>query len=121
MGARIVYVEIPAPDIERATTFYRTVFDWDIQRSDLSDYPYAMFGTGKGQVGGGLDASKQVNAEASGVILYLDTNDIPATLARIEAAGGSVVQGKKDIGGGYGYFAIFKDPCGNRLGLVSGS
>ena len=44
-------------------------------------------------------------------------SDIPAKLAEIVEHGGQIVQGETEIGGGYGFYAHFRDPNGNRLGL----
>ena len=40
-------------------------------------------------------------------------------LARVVTAGGSIVVPKTDIGEGFGYFALFIDTEGNRVGLHS--
>ena len=110
----IVYVEIPAPQMAPMIQFYRDVFSWQIEASDLTDTPYAMFST-DGGIGGGLDSSLPV--QGGGVILYIKVGDIPRTLQKIQTLGGEVVREKFAIGADYGYSALFKDPCGNRLGL----
>ncbi len=40
-------------------------------------------------------------------------------LARVEKAGGSVLEPKTDIGDGMGFFAIFLDTEGNKVGFHS--
>lgn len=50
-----------------------------------------------------------------GIIVYIVVEDIEATLAKIVAAGGKVVDGK--IPQGSAYMAFFADPSGNILGL----
>ncbi len=115
--ATICYLELPAPDIVAAGRFYSSVFGWTITPSDLSERAYWEFSTGEGQLTGGLDPSIPVNS--GGVILYLKVSDIVETLQNIRANGGAVVRDKFDIGGGYGFSAIFTDPNGNRLGLFS--
>ena len=117
--APIVYFEIPAPDIEKAGTFFSSVFGWTITPSSLSSKAYWEVGTGSDQLTGGLDSSIPVNE--GGIILYLRVDDLAATLRKICDSGGSVVRDKFDIGGGYGFSAIFKDPNGNRLGLFAKS
>jgi predicted enzyme related to lactoylglutathione lyase len=112
----IVYVEIPAPDLDAASAFYASVFGWTVRESDLSDQPYAMFSAGGDALSGGLDPSRAVQREG-GVILYLKVDDIAATLTAIEAAGGETVRAKQPIGGDYGFSAEFRDPNGNPVGL----
>ena len=117
MAGTICYLEIPAPDVEKAGAFYSVVFGWSIKSSNLSDKMYWEFSTGEGQLSGGLDPALHV--QDGGVLLYLKVENIAETLTAVEAAGGSVVRKKFDIGGGYGFSALFKDPNGNRLGLFS--
>ena len=115
--ATICYLEIPAPDVEKACAFYSKVFGWDVTPSTLSDKTYWEFSTGDGQLGGGLDPRLPV--QDGGVLPYLKVSDIAEALAAINDAGGSVVRKKFDIGGGYGFSALFKDPNGNQIGLFS--
>jgi predicted enzyme related to lactoylglutathione lyase len=115
--AAICYVEIPAPDIEKAGSFYASVFGWQIKPSTLSDTPYWEFRTGDGQLTGGLVQERP--AVTGGTVLYLKVESIDATLASIVASGGTVTMPKAEIGGGHGFSAFFEDPNGNRLGLYA--
>ncbi|MHC4946850.1 MAG: VOC family protein [Planctomycetota bacterium] len=113
--ARICYLEIPAPDVEKAAEFYRSVFGWTITPSNLTEEPYAIFSTGQGELSGGLHPGRPVRA--GGVIVYLQVDDIPVTLEAVQAAGGSTVEEKTAIGGDFGFSAVFRDPHGNHVGL----
>lgn len=116
-AAEICYVEIPAPDIEKAGAFYSTVFGWQIKPSPLAGSPYWEFRTGDDQLSGGLVQGRPpANA---GVLLYLKVQDIDEALRQIQVKGGVVASPKAEIGGGYGYSALFEDPNGNRMGLYS--
>ena len=108
----ICYVEIPAPDLARAHDFYRDIFGWSMQPSG----DYLMFESGEGALAGGLDPRK---ALGDGVVLYIRVTDIPATLERIEQAGGQTIRPRSEVGDDYGYFALFRDPNGNQMGLWS--
>jgi hypothetical protein len=107
----ICHVEIPAPDLAKAKVFYEKVFGWKVTAPPGSSY--WMFAAG--EMSGGLDQDGKVADE--GVMLYLKVADIPATLTKIAAAGGAIVKDKTEIGGGYGFYACFRDPNGNRLAL----
>jgi predicted enzyme related to lactoylglutathione lyase len=50
-------------------------------------------------------------------VLYVGVPDINATLAAVKAHGGSVVFGRM-AAPGVAILALFKDPAGNRMGLV---
>ncbi|MBI2900707.1 MAG: VOC family protein [Planctomycetes bacterium] len=111
--APICYLEIPAPDLGKAGTFYHAVFGWTVAPSG----DYRIFRTGENSLEGGLDPRKPV--VDGGILIYLKVADIPATLDEVRAAGGSVVQEKTQVGPEWGFFAIFRDPNGNRVGLWS--
>jgi uncharacterized protein len=113
----ICYIEIPAPDIEKAGLFYKSVFGWGVKASDLTTSRYWEFNTGEGGLTGGL--VEDLPVVDGGVILYLKVADIDAALVKIKACGGTVVREKFDIGGGFGFSALFKDPNQNSLGLIS--
>ncbi len=112
----ICYIEIPAPDLEKASSFYTNVFGWKIQDSDLGKAAYAMFQAG--DMMGGLDSRKEVSGH--GVLLYLQVENIPLQLQAIQKAGGKVVMERTQVIEGsdqYGFAATFNDPHGNLLGL----
>ena len=109
LGA-ICHVEIPAPDLDKAMSFYRVLFGW---KMELLGETYAMFQDGG--MGGGLD--KDMTVSDGGMNLYITVEDIPKKLGEVVEHGGAVVKDETEIGGGYGFYALFKDPNGNRLGL----
>lgn len=113
--ARICYLEIPAPDIEKAIVFYGSVFGWTITPSDLTAEPYAIFSTGEGALSGGLHPGRPVRD--GGILIYIQVDDILEVLEAVNAAGGSTVEEKTAIGGDFGYSSVFSDPNGNHLGL----
>jgi predicted enzyme related to lactoylglutathione lyase len=105
MSAPIVFFDIAGPDAERLKSFYANVFGWAIDAMQAID----------GKSTGGLPGTlRQDPAEK---ILYLGTQDIDATLKDIVAAGGSVDMPRTVIPGVV-TLALFKDPAGNRMGLV---
>ena len=108
------YIEIPASDLEKARLFYSSVFGWKIS-SGMGDrylvFSESTFGSG------GLDGNAQ--AAAAGVLCDIKVEDIQATLRTITGSGGAVLKERIPVGGDNGYFALFKDPNGNRLGLWS--
>lgn len=115
MPATVVYLEIPAPDFAGSKRFYAGVFGWQLHDSDVPGMEYAIVS------GAGLDAALDGRKQPSsdGVLIYLKVENIPASLARIAQAGGRELQKKAPVveGRDFGFFAVFSDPCGNRLGL----
>jgi hypothetical protein len=107
-----VHIEISATDRKAAGKFYADLFGWKVEQ--MPEMNYAMFETGEG-VGGGFSSVGEHNPAGS-VIVYVDTKDIPGTLDKIVKLGGSVVVPQTEIPG-MGWFAIFRDPTGNHIGL----
>lgn len=110
----IVHIEIPANDREAAGKFYHDLFGWDIQQYPESNY--ATFATGEHEVGGGLNPIGPEN-QIGNIMVYINTDDINATLHKAESLGGICVSQPMDIPG-VGQFALFKDPTGNTLALL---
>lgn len=110
----ICHVEVPAPDMKKATAFYGKVFGWKFTPMPGTD-TYTLFQTGT--VGGGL--CTDIEVAERGVNLVLKADDIDAKLRDIVAAGGKTLQGKTKISADYGYYALFRDPNGVRMGVWS--
>ncbi|MBN2379270.1 VOC family protein [candidate division WOR-3 bacterium] len=113
--SKIVHIEIPAPDLAKAAEFYSKVFGWKIEH--IPGMEYAMWSEDDAAVAGGFN--KDLKSNPDGVLMYIGVDDIPAKLTEIEAAGGKRVQEKTKISDEFGYFALFTDMSGNRMGLWS--
>jgi predicted enzyme related to lactoylglutathione lyase len=121
MAGRVVHFEVPYDDMERATSFYRDVFGWQVQ--GLPELQYHLVSTGPvgdqgmptepGFINGGM-FSRQANVDKP--VITIDVDDIDATLGEIESRGGSTVQKKMPVGD-MGFSAYFTDCEGNLLGL----
>jgi len=109
------HIEIPSTDLECCKKFYEAVFGWKVEID--AEGTYAMFSPGEGELSGGFDRSIPVGE--GGVVAYIKVEDIPAALAKIGEQGGSTVKEKTRISPEYGFYALFKDCCGNTLGLWS--
>lgn len=68
-------------------------------------------------MGGGLNPVSE-NNPAGTVSVYIGTDDIEATLAKIEANGGKTLMPKSEIPQ-TGWFAFFQDPSGNNVALYT--
>ncbi len=110
----IVHVEISAKDPVAAGKFYADVFGWKVETDP--QFNYTQF-QGEGGPGGGF-VKPDETYKVGDIVPYLDTDDIDATLRKIESAGGKVMLPKTEIPG-QGWFAFFSDPTGNRMGLYT--
>jgi predicted enzyme related to lactoylglutathione lyase len=111
------HIDVPTRDRERAKRFYGEVFGWR-----LDDYPgtgYTGVTTSEDGILSGLGSlatEAGQHSETGGPVPYIRPGDFDATLAAIERAGGAVLIPKTDVRG-YGWFAHFRDPEGNVIGL----
>lgn len=114
----VVYVEIPVTDLDRAERFYRAVFGVALERTVVDGYDMALFPFAEGMPGAAVALAKGdvYVPTRQGAIVYFRVYDIPAVLARAEAAGGGVLYPMKDIGE-LGFVAEIADSEGNRIAL----
>lgn len=120
MTGRIVHFEIPFDDGERARSFYRDAFGWQISEMPELDYTIVTTGpvgddgvsTEPGYINGGMMQRSQVSAP----VVTIDVDDIDAALAKVESLGGRTVEDKSPVGD-MGFAAYFSDSEGNVIGL----
>jgi hypothetical protein len=114
----IVHVEIPGHDTKAAGKFYAEAFGWKVETEPGFDY--TMF-QAEGGPGGGFSNvgdNMGLSTRPGDVLIYVGTDDIEASLAKIQSLGGKVVAPKTEIPQ-TGWFAIFTDPTGNKIGLYT--
>jgi hypothetical protein len=109
----VSYFEIIADSATELAVFYRDALGWEI----TADGPgYVPVRTGQGGIDGAfVDTTSAVFPP--GLTLTLAVNDIARTLDTVQAGGGLVVTPRTEVPG-YGTFAMFADPAGNRIGLT---
>jgi predicted enzyme related to lactoylglutathione lyase len=100
--APIVFFDIAGPDAAKLKTFYGANFGWTIDPTGGIATPH-LPGT--------------FRQDPPETLIYLAVPDIGAALKGILASGGSVVMPRMVVPNVV-TFAIFKDPAGNRMGLV---
>ncbi len=114
----ITHIELHTRDLAASRRFYEEIFRWEFKITPGWD-TYARFTTPDGQEGG-FDAGPRADAPSDkGPILYIEVDDIDAALGRIERMDGRALVRKTKISDEFGYFALFLDNVGNRLGLWS--
>ncbi len=111
----IAWVEIPTADFERAVKFYNSVLKTELQAINCGREKMACFPSGDGAI----INSPGYNPCKDGTIVSLNVgNDLEGAMERVMANNGTIVQAKTKIDvEGRGYFAIFMDCEGNRVGL----
>jgi predicted enzyme related to lactoylglutathione lyase len=115
MKKLVSWVEIPATDFKRAVNFYNRVFNLNLEPLDYGSEKMACLPNDEGAI----SLSPGFKPSDNGVLVSLETGkELDETILRIQAAGGKVIKPKTKIEAeGRGYFALFIDSEGNRLGL----
>ena len=121
MSGRVVHFEIPVDDGERARSFYKEAFGWQLEELPGMDYTLVVTGpsgdqgpTEPGFVNGGMLARSA--AASPGPVVVVDVESIDVALERVSELGGSTVLGKQPVGD-MGFAAYVRDPEGNVVGL----
>jgi predicted enzyme related to lactoylglutathione lyase len=117
MPAPLRHFAINADDVQRAKRFYEAVFGWTFDPWGPPDF-YQIKTAGQGVLGA-LQGRRELEPGATmrGFEATMGVEDLAATLAAIEANGGSVVMGPVRLEG-VGELAFFKDPEGNFVGAM---
>jgi predicted enzyme related to lactoylglutathione lyase len=110
----IVHVESPAQDPASISQFYAGLFGW--QLFPLPGMGYIRFQTGDGTTGGLVEIGGPLQHRAGELLVYVGSDDIDGDLRRAELLGGKILVPKTPIPN-TGWFGLFQDPAGNRLGL----
>lgn len=109
----ICHVEIPSKDFDKAKKFYGEVFGWECAL--MGEMDYMTFKPPDG-VGGGFDKVLEI-APKPGISIYIEVEDIEATIKKAEGLGGKCTKEKTQITPEYGYYAFLTDLEGNQIGL----
>lgn len=115
----VVWFEIPAYDIDRATEFYSTVYDVDLEIQDMAGYKMSILPTQDG-IGGAIVMGEGSIPSDKGSLVYLNGGkDLDNYLNRVPEAGGRIILKKTFISKDHGYFALFIDSEGNKMAFHS--
>ena len=110
-SAPIVHLEFRTFDFARASAFYAKVFAWRTEQNASSTY--MKLDAEEGPSAGWVRAEV---SQSPGPLAYVVVEDLAATLAEVESAGGRVLVPKLPFAGG-GEIALFADPDGNVLAI----
>lgn len=113
-------VEIPATDFPRAVAFYKTILGVAIEEVDMSGTQMGVLAGDSGSVNLVLIKGNDYKPSPEGSIVYLNAgDDLQPVLDRLAKNGGRVIVPKTEISPEMGYYALFIDSEGNRMGLHS--
>jgi len=107
MGKKLVHVEFPADDADRAERFWEGVAGWSIESAGMPGLDYRMFQ----EDGWGGAVFPKTEEAKEGPVIYFGSDDIDADLAKVRELGGEADE-KQPIPT-VGWFSRCKDTEGN--------
>jgi len=110
---KINYVEFHAKDLAATKAFFQSAFGWS-----FVDYgpEYTAF-SDQGLDGGFFQSDLASSSEKGAALVILYSNQLEATLAKVEKAGGSIVKPIYSFPGGRRFH--FTEPSGNEFAVWS--
>ncbi len=120
MKSFISLFEIPATDISRAVNFYQAILDINIEKMEMPGMEMGIFPYQGQMVTGVIMKGEGYQPSADGLTIYLNGGDnLQYILDKVEKNGGKIIVSKTAHADGSGFFALFLDTEGNKLGLNS--
>ncbi len=111
--------EIATRETETVSTFYCELFGWTAEEVDCTP-SYTIFKIGDNPIAGMIEMNEEWPEETpTHWGAYIHVEDVDATAAKVENAGGKICCGPMDAGEG-GRLAVLKDPCGAVISLYKG-
>ena len=111
MAERSFTSRCPAGDVDRAGGFWSGLFGWRSAPSVMEGIDYRMFQPPRTRAA----RSCRRRSREPGLIVYLDTEDIDASIAKVRELGGTA-DDKQPVPT-HGWFAACKDTEGNEFSL----
>ena len=105
------YVEFPAKNLAGTKAFFQSVFGWS-----FTDYgpEYTAF-ENQGLDGGFFQSDLASSTEKGAALIVFYSNQLEATLAKVEKAGGSILRPIFSFPGGRRFH--FTEPSGNEFAV----
>ncbi len=113
-------VEIPTSSFPRAVKFYESLLDISIEEIDMQGTRMGLFPGDGEAVNVAIIHGADYKPSDHGTLAYLNGGaDLQAVLDKVEPNGGKVIVPKTEISPEAGFFAMFLDSEGNKIGLHS--
>lgn len=120
-ASAVTWFEIPSKDLNRATRFYEEVLGVKLKPDAMGpSLKFSIFPADKGQPTGCVIQGDGYRPSPDSTTVYLNLrDDLAKPLAKVEKAGGKVLQDKTALPENMGFYAQFLDSEGNRVGFFS--
>jgi len=115
MANPFVHVELNSTDLDKAKSFYRSLFDWQLNDVDMGGgMTYTLINVGEG-TGGGM-MKQMIPGAPSSWLAYVQVDDIRAATDKAKSLGATVMRDVMAVMD-EGWLSINRDPAGAPLGL----
>ncbi len=122
MKKLISIVEIPTTVFARAASFYNSILNADIEEMEMGGIKMGLLSNSGEDVYVHLIHGEEYKPSVDGVVVYLNCgNDLQQVAIKVAENGGRIIIPKTEIAPDIGFYAMFTDTEGNRLGLYSTS
>ena len=120
MKSYLSIFEIPATDITRAIDFYQAILNISIEKIEFPGMEMGLLPFEDQMVTGVIMKGEGHEPSAVGITIYLDGgNDLQQILDKVIPNGGEILAPKTPHADESGFFALFLDSEGNKMGLHS--
>ena len=96
MANPFVHVELATTDLDKAKSFYRSLFDWKLNEMDMGGgHSYTMIEVGEG-TGGGM-MKHPMPGEPSIWLAYVNVDDLASATEKAKSLGASWCELRNDV------------------------
>lgn len=115
MANPFVHVELATTDLDKAKSFYQSLFDWKLSEMDMGGgETYTLINVGDG-TGGGMMKHPMPGAP-SAWLAYVGVDDVAAATAQAKSLGATIFRDVTEVPN-VGSFSIIIDPTGAMLAM----
>ena len=114
------WMDLTVENAQDVRDFYGEVVGWSASDIDMGGYSdFCMNTPGAGTTVAGICHARGTNAGLPAQwLMYITVEDLDASVDRVEALGGKVIAGPKDMGA-QGRYCIIEDPAGAVAALYA--
>ena len=112
------WMQLGTSDPKKAKDFYGKLFKWALTEKATKEggHPFIEIDAGEGPCAGIGQGDKKDGPQW---IAFVNVNDIHEYTSKAEKLGAQIIVPITDLGGGEGFYSVFKDPTGAVLGLYA--
>jgi predicted enzyme related to lactoylglutathione lyase len=114
----LIWNELQTNDVGSAEAFYREVFGWGIEKTEMPTGTYISFLVGGRGVAGMMEIQPDWGPVPPNWSIYLGVDDVDASLAKAIAMGGAAQMDPMDVPNA-GRFVMLSDPQGAMFYIMN--